>query len=57
MKIKNKIMLRQFLILLFAMVCQFSIAQPHIEGDIEIDMKLGLIKCDFTLSQLPKIPS
>ena len=30
-------------------------AQPHIKGRIEIDRALGIIKCTFTLSKIPKI--
>ncbi len=30
-------------------------AQPHIKGTIEIDRKLGILKCAFTLSKIPQI--
>jgi len=43
------------LTLIFGIFYQYNFAQPHIEGEVEIDMKLGIIKCDLTLSQLPNL--
>ena len=51
--------MRKFLKLLFTFLFSIffciSYAQPHIKGDVKIDMKSGLISCDFTMSQLPTL--
>ena len=48
-------MLKLITTFLFTLLFHLTIAQPHIEGNLEIDMHTGFIKCDFSLSQLPEL--
>lgn len=41
--------------LIFLIITSTAYTQPHINGDIEIDMKSGLLKCNFNLSKIPKL--
>ncbi|MBC7744684.1 MAG: hypothetical protein H7096_06240 [Flavobacterium sp.] len=46
---------RFFTTALFVFLQTLAHAQPHIQGNIAIKMKDGLIDCDFTLSNLPRL--
>ncbi len=45
-----------FLLQLIIIITVFNaIAQPHIEGTVEIDLKTGMFNCDFVINNLPEI--
>jgi len=44
-----------YLFLLFTLAINFLDAQPHLTGNLKIDLEKGYFDCEFTLSNLPEL--
>jgi len=42
-------------IIAFLIITSFSFSQTHIKGNVTLDIEKGYIKCEFTLTNLPKL--
>jgi hypothetical protein len=51
----SKIVLKHLTIIYALLTLTAAKAQIHIKGNVEIDMKLGLINCDFNLVNIPNL--